>query len=84
MKVALVTGAGRGLGREFAEFLTASGYAVYAGIHSSTDDDLAKLPNVRVVKLDVQSDSSIAEAISLIEKEQGRIDLLINNAGLIL
>jgi NAD(P)-dependent dehydrogenase (short-subunit alcohol dehydrogenase family) len=81
MKVALVTGAGKGLGLGFAQFLSANGYMVYAGIHNMKADCSKTGPNIKQIALDVQNDESIKEAISLIGAEQGKIDLLVNNAG---
>jgi NAD(P)-dependent dehydrogenase (short-subunit alcohol dehydrogenase family) len=82
MKVALVTGAGKGIGKGFADFLSANGYIVYAGVHKLSHKNSEKQPNIRTLELDVQDDSSIAQAVEVIKKEQGRIDLLVNNAGL--
>jgi NAD(P)-dependent dehydrogenase (short-subunit alcohol dehydrogenase family) len=81
MKVALVTGAGKGLGRGFAEFLSQNGYVVYAGVHQLTDDN-SHTPDIKTLELDVADDGSISKAVEYIGKEQGRIDLLVNNAGL--
>lgn len=81
MKVALVTGAGKGLGRGFAEFLASRGFVVYAGLHDLADKHV-NAEGLHYLELDVQSDRSITQAVKVIRKEQGRIDLLVNNAGL--
>lgn len=80
MKVALVTGASRGLGQAFAEFLAAKDYVVYAGMRNLADAKF-KNKNIRSIKLDVTHDESIALAVELIKQGQGRLDVLINNAG---
>lgn len=79
-KIALVTGASRGLGRGFVQVLTKNGYLVYAGarqpLASSHDTD-----QVKHIQLDVQDDTSIARALARIRHDHGHLDLLINNAG---
>jgi NAD(P)-dependent dehydrogenase (short-subunit alcohol dehydrogenase family) len=80
VKTALVTGAGKGLGRGFAEFLAANDYFVYAGVHNPAD--AKNRSAVRCLPLDVRDDASIRSAIDLIKREQGKIDFLVNNAGL--
>lgn len=81
MKIALVTGAGSGLGKGFVEFLSNNGYLVYAGIHHLTDENKKIGPNIRPISLDVEDDSSISKVIESIKREQGFLDLLVNNAG---
>jgi len=80
MKVALVTGASRGLGKAFAEFLAKNEYLVYAGVR---DLDAAKFSSndIKPVELDVTNDRSISKAAELIRREHGSVDLLVNNAG---
>lgn len=79
LKVGFVTGAGRGLGKGFADFLSKEGFIVYAGVRTITCHK--NYQNIRHIQLDVQDDESIRGAISKIEEGQGRIDLLVNNAG---
>ena len=82
MKVALVTGAGKGLGKGFAEFLSENGYFVYAGVHKLSDKAQSPPLNVKILELDVRDDKSIAQSIETIKSDRGEIDLLVNNAGL--
>ena len=85
--VALVTGANRGIGLEVCRQLAAEGYAVVLG---GRDADLAataaaKLANeggaVIGTQLDVTSEPSIRNAIEAIASSYGRLDVLVNNAG---
>ncbi|WP_435333406.1 SDR family NAD(P)-dependent oxidoreductase [Haloarchaeobius sp. TZWWS8] len=78
-QVALVTGANRGIGRQIAADLVDRGATVYAGIR----DTGADVPDgQRPVRLDVTDDGSIETAIATVEDETGRLDVLVNNAGI--
>ena len=76
--VALVTGASSGIGKATAERLAAAGYAVYGTSRrgaSSGQGSFEMLP------LDVTRDESVEAAVRELIRLQGRIDLLVNNAG---
>ncbi|MFT4891155.1 MAG: NAD(P)-dependent dehydrogenase (short-subunit alcohol dehydrogenase family) [Halobacteriales archaeon] len=77
-QVALVTGATRGIGAEIARQLTDLGATVYAGARERADVDD---PEVRPIKLDVTDREEMAGAIDRIDDEAGRLDVLVNNAG---
>ncbi len=89
-QVVLITGASRGIGYAIAEKLTESGYAVYAGAReSSMLDRLEALQNrfpqnITIVSLDVTDEQSIKKAVAQILNREGRIDALINNAGMMM
>lgn len=76
--VALVTGASSGIGLAVAEKLCEAGYNVYGTSRRSV-----KLGHFRfsMLKLDVTSDESVNDAVSELIMREGRIDLLVNNAG---
>ena len=78
-RIALVTGANRGIGREIARQLAAQGYTVIAGVR-----DPAKADGVDgvVKQLDVANPDSVERAAREIEDEFGRLDVLVNNAGI--
>ena len=79
-QVALVTGATRGLGRAIAIALADLGAVVYAGARETTDvtdDDL------RPIRLDVTEEAQIAAAVERVRTEAGRLDVLVNNAGVV-
>lgn len=78
-QVALVTGATRGIGATIAAELTDLGATVYAGARE-TDDITAAAQ--RPVRLDVTEESEIEAAIDRIDDETGRLDVLVNNAGI--
>jgi 3-oxoacyl-[acyl-carrier protein] reductase len=79
-KLALVTGASRGIGRAVAEELARAGASVVVGYRSGRDEaeELAAAIGGRAVQADV---SSPDEAKRLVE-EAGDVDVLVNNAGL--
>ena len=77
-KVALVTGASSGIGRATAEKLVAAGYKVYG---TSRRVASANGKPFEMLTLDVTSDESVAAAVSEVVRREGRIDLLVNNAG---
>jgi NAD(P)-dependent dehydrogenase (short-subunit alcohol dehydrogenase family) len=72
--VALVTGANRGLGKEFASQLVARGAKVYAAARRPETIDV---PGVVPVQLDITDPESVARAANL----AGDVNVLINNAG---
>lgn len=81
MRVALVTGASSGMGKDFALRLIKEGYTVY-GAARRTDRmvDIEEAGGLTLA-MDVTDDASMTAAVSRIIAEQGRIDVLINNAG---
>jgi NAD(P)-dependent dehydrogenase (short-subunit alcohol dehydrogenase family) len=80
--IALVTGASRGLGREVARRLVEKGYAVVAGVR--TPGTMKPLAGTEALPLDVSDPASIAAAAATIKARHGRLDVLVNNAGIML
>ena len=79
-KVAFVTGAGRGIGRAIAQTLQAEGALVY--INASSEDSLSWADDrYHKVPFDVTDPKAIRSAMQRIKKEQGRLDILVNNAA---
>ena len=87
-KSALVTGANKGIGYEIAAGLGALGYTVGVGARDATrrDEAVARLRDAGVdafgVPLDVTDDASVTAAAALVEERLGRLDALVNNAGI--
>ncbi len=84
---ALVTGANKGLGREIARQLGAAGLKVWLGARDLASGEATAEAltqggaQVRAVRLDLLDGDSIATAAAEIDGEDGRLDVLINNAG---
>jgi 3-oxoacyl-[acyl-carrier protein] reductase len=87
-RVALITGASRGIGRATALALAQAGYdLVAAARYVESDAELlgqlrASSPAAMAINLDISSPDSIKDAIGRAVKEKGRIDVLVNNAGI--
>ena len=79
--VALITGASSGMGKDFALRLIAEGYTVYGAARRVERMKDIEAAGGMVVALDVTDDQSMVDAVTRIVGEQGRIDVLINNAG---
>ena len=77
-KVVLVTGASSGLGEALATILAQKGYIVYG-----TSRKPGAESRFTMLAMDVQDDASVQSAVAQIIVEQGQIDVLINNAGII-
>lgn len=83
--VALVTGANQGVGFQIAKALAANGYLVYVGSRTLSNGEKAAAeigPNAYAIELDVTLSSTIGAAVARMSSEQGRLDLLVNNAAI--
>ena len=88
MAIAVVTGSSTGIGEATAVSLARAGHTVYATMRNpqTGGEGLLKvaaqenLP-LRLAKLDVDKDESVREAFGAILAEAGRVDVLVNNAG---
>jgi NADP-dependent 3-hydroxy acid dehydrogenase YdfG len=86
-KTILITGASSGFGRDTAETLARAGYRVFAAMRDIAERnrghaDALRSQKIGVVELDVTDDGSVDRAIASVLAEAGRIDVLINNAGM--
>ena len=77
-KIALVTGASSGIGQATAERLAKAGFKVYG---TSRRGAQAGARSFELLALDVTDDQSVRAAVDEIIRREGRIDLLVNNAG---
>ena len=78
-KVVLITGASSGFGKAIAEALHARGFCVYGTTRAVPAPETDG--GYRSIAMDVDSDVTVAEGVERILREQGRIDVLVNNAG---
>lgn len=76
--VALVTGASSGIGLAVANTLHDAGFRVYGTSRRATDQSQFRFT---MLMLDVNSDDSVSSAVADLFKREGRLDLLVNNAG---
>ncbi len=76
--IALVTGASSGIGKATAERLVTAGYKVYGTSRRGAQTGQLRF---RMLPLDVTSDESVKAAVDELIRLEGRIDLLVNNAG---
>jgi 3-oxoacyl-[acyl-carrier protein] reductase len=86
-RVALVTGASRGIGRAIAVKLAGAGATVVAAARGTnaagTVDEIASHGGrAEAIALDVTDDAAVAAAIAGILERHGKIDILVNNAGI--
>jgi NAD(P)-dependent dehydrogenase (short-subunit alcohol dehydrogenase family) len=80
-KVVLITGASSGMGKSTANILHTQGYIVYGAARRTDEMNDLKEKGMKVVLLDLTNDESIQKAVDTILTKEGRIDILINNAG---
>lgn len=77
-KVILITGISSGFGKQTARLLAENGHKVYGTIRKKAFSDTP----VHYLKMDLTDIGSIKTAVSAVLEEEGRIDVLINNAGM--
>ncbi len=79
----LITGASTGIGRATTEYLASHGFNIYAGARKQADlDDLAQIPHVIPLKLDVISHEDVQMAVQRIKEQKTGLYALFNNAGI--
>ena len=79
--VVLISGCSSGIGRALADTFKAAGYSVWAGARKEADLAQLSAAGFTAVALDVNDANSIELASGRLEREAGRLDVLINNAG---
>lgn len=90
MKTVLITGANRSIGLETTKQLSEQGLFVYLGSRDlAKGEEIVKdlsekgFKNIKAIQIDVTNDESVQKAKNIVEKEQGKLDILINNAGIL-
>ncbi len=81
MKIALITGASAGIGRETAKLFSANGIKVYAAARRMEKLEELKSENITPIYLDITEDDSVQSCVAEIIEKEGKIDILVNNAG---
>src|SRR5260221_6703539 len=92
MQTILVTGSTSGFGRLIVETLARQGYHVFAGMRAVAGKNAPAAEELRVlaqreqlalhlVEIDVTDDASVEQAIAVIIETTGRLDVVVNNAG---
>ena len=82
MKVVLITGASAGFGRACADHLAARGYRVYGTSRRARFEDAeAAAAGPTLLPMDVRDDESVRKAIDFVVGREGRLDVVVNNAG---
>lgn len=80
-KVALVTGASSGIGFDAAIELQKAGFTVYGAARRMDKLKGLESKGVKIISLDVTDDESMVACVDTIVENEGRIDVLVNNAG---
>ncbi len=82
-KVILITGASGGIGFSISKLLISQGHKVYATTRKANTDKINELRNlgVNILELDVTSEESCKQCVEELVKKEGKIDVLVNNAG---
>lgn len=88
-KIVLITGGSRGIGKEIVKYFAESGARVFATYASSKDlaqaiqaEYESQSKDVTFIECDVRSRGDIKSAMALIDQKFGRLDVLVNNAGI--
>ncbi|MET9245393.1 SDR family NAD(P)-dependent oxidoreductase [Nonomuraea sp. NPDC003709] len=84
MTITLITGANKGIGFETAKQLLELGHVVYIGARDvERGEKAAAALGARFVHLDVTDDASVSSALATIDAAEGRLDVLVHNAGIL-
>ncbi len=84
-RIVLITGASRGIGASIAEKFLKNNDIVYLNYNKSAKEALSlanKYPNAKTIKCDVSKEIEVQNMLNFIEKESGKLDIVVNNAGI--
>lgn len=82
--VVLISGCSTGIGRALAKEFASRNWHVFATARRIASIEDLKAPNLEITSLDVTDEKSIAACVDAVISKAGRIDMLVNNAGLLL
>ncbi len=80
-RIILITGCSSGIGASMAREFHRLGHKVYATARRPETLEVLASGGITPLQLDVNDDASIAAALARVEEEEGRLDMLVNNAG---
>ena len=80
-KVVLITGASSGIGFDAAQILARQGHRVYAAARRVDLMEPLKAEGVQTLRMDVTDETSMQQGVEAVIQAEGRIDVLVNNAG---
>jgi NAD(P)-dependent dehydrogenase (short-subunit alcohol dehydrogenase family) len=82
-KIVLITGASAGFGSASAEHLIHLGHRVYGTSRNAEfPDSVGPRTSLQMIPMDVCNDDSVRRAVDFVHKQEGRIDVVVNNAGI--
>ncbi len=85
LKVVLITGASSGIGRACAQRLAANGYRVYGtsrSVETESQGEDRSGNSFRMIRMDVLKEESVKNAVKQVIELEGRLDIVVNNAGI--
>ena len=83
-KVILITGASSGIGQACAEYLARRGYCVYGTSRHANPEGSREPSGFTLIQMDVTDDASVARGVDLVVSREGRLDVAVNNAGIVM
>lgn len=81
-KIILITGASSGIGKSCTEYLSSKGYRVYGTSRKPISNIKSGIESFELIQMDVNEDVSISQCVDYILSKEGRIDVVLNNAGM--
>ena len=81
-KIAVVTGASSGIGAETAKLLVKHGFVVYGAARRVDKMQRLLEDGIRLLEMDVTDDASMVNGVGEVLAAEGRVDVLVNNAGI--